>query len=119
MHTILIIDDEPAIRHILSVLLRKFGYTIVTAESAQEGLALVAQAQPNLIITDFNMPGMTGGDLCQQLKANPLTRHIPAIMYSASLYAERSRERIPADSFVAKPAPPQLILNEVRNLLAA
>jgi CheY-like chemotaxis protein len=119
MHTILIIDDEPAIRDILTILFEMSGYVAVAAPNARKGLDLLATQRPSLIITDFNMPGMNGGELCQHLKRDPHTCAIPAILYSASLHESRVLEWVPADAFLAKPAPLQSILAQVRQLLAA
>ncbi|MBN8594364.1 MAG: response regulator [Anaerolineae bacterium] len=119
MHTILIIDDEPAICEMLTMLFEMSGYVAVAAPNARKGLELLAIQRPSLIITDFNMPGMNGGELCQHLKSNPQTCAIPAILYSASLQGMEGFEWVPADAFLAKLVPLQSILEQVKELLAA
>ena len=63
--TILVVDDEEAVRHVLSVFLGKNGYQCATATSAEEAMEMLRQKQFNLVITDIMMPGASGFDLCR------------------------------------------------------
>lgn len=68
MQLVLVVDDEPAIRSTLALLLRAAGYKVRTAESAAAALRAAASFCPDFLITDINMPGMTGAELVYQLR---------------------------------------------------
>ena len=81
--TILIVEDSPVNRKILSELLRKQGYTILNASSGEEALELVTATLPDLIILDILLPGMNGYTTCLHLKNEPATEDIPVIFISS------------------------------------
>ncbi len=70
----------------VSLKLRNAGFDVVTARDGQEALELAQQEQPDLLITDYHMPRLSGLELCQRLKDDPATRGIPAIMLTARGY---------------------------------
>lgn len=103
--TILIVDDEPALREVLAYNMQSAGYEVVQAASGEEALVLVQEVAPDLIVLDWMMPNLSGIELCRQLKARPQTRAIPIIMLSARS-DERDKVRgleTGADDYVAKP----------------
>ena len=92
---VLIIDDEPDIVTYLKLLLEENGYAADAAASAEEGLALVAERPPDLILLDIMMPRMTGLAFYRELKQMPGFAHIPAVIVSAF---SRTRD-FPAQQF--------------------
>jgi two-component system alkaline phosphatase synthesis response regulator PhoP len=80
---ILILDDEAHITHILCFKLEQAGAQVLSASDGQEGLDLVPQFNPDLIISDYQMPNMDGLHFAQAMAANPDTAHIPIIMLTA------------------------------------
>jgi signal transduction histidine kinase len=78
--SILVIDDEPAARDLVTRVLTKEGYRVETASSGPEGLALACRLQPAAITLDVMMPGMDGWAVLTVLKADPLTADIPVVM---------------------------------------
>jgi signal transduction histidine kinase/DNA-binding response OmpR family regulator len=78
--TVLVIDDESAAREMLSRMLAKEGYRVLAAASGPDGIALAAQALPDVITLDIMMSGMDGWTVLSQLKANPLTAAIPVVV---------------------------------------
>jgi len=83
---ILVCDDESHILHVVSLKLRNAGYEVLTAADGQEALELAIAERPDLIITDYHMPSLSGLELCQKLKQDPATAKIPAIMLTARGY---------------------------------
>jgi len=77
---ILVADDETHILHVVSLKLRNAGFNVLTARDGQEALELAQSELPDLIITDYHMPQLSGLELCQRLKQDPATSGIPAIM---------------------------------------
>ena len=82
--SILVIDDEPAARDLVTRVLTKEGYRVETATSGQEGLVLARRLQPAAITLDVMMPGMDGWAVLTVLKADPLTAHIPVVMLTVA-----------------------------------
>jgi twitching motility two-component system response regulator PilH len=78
--TILIIDDSPTERHILTQLLLGGGYEISTAESGEEGIERAKQIKPNLILMDVVMPGTNGFQATRALSRDEATKNIPVII---------------------------------------
>lgn len=81
--TILVVEDAPVNRKILSELLLRQGYAILTADSGEAALAKVAETRPDLIILDILMPGIDGYITCKKLKSNSKTSDIPVIFISS------------------------------------
>lgn len=80
---ILVVDDETYILHVVGLKLANAGYDILTAADGEEGLSLALEHRPDLIITDYQMPYLTGFEMCQRLKQHPDTASTPVIMLTA------------------------------------
>jgi DNA-binding response OmpR family regulator len=118
--TILVADDEAHIRHIVSMKLRNAGYKIITAMDGEEALELCLAAQPDLVITDFQMPLMTGLELCREFHSCREMQHVPAVMLTARGFDIAPGEMIDAGIAIvlAKPFSPRELLDKVNELLA-
>ncbi len=84
---ILVVDDETYIQHVVHLKLSNAGYEVLTASDGEEGLQMATEEQPDLIITDYQMPFLTGLEMCQRLQQNPATASIPVIMLTARGFA--------------------------------
>jgi diguanylate cyclase (GGDEF)-like protein len=116
--TILVVDDESAIRELLAVLLEGFG-SVELVESGEEALQRVVSLMPDLILLDVSMPGMDGYEVCRQLKENPATEPIPVVFLTA-LDTDESEElglEIGATDFIRKPFAPRIVQARVSNVL--
>lgn len=82
-NTILVIDDDKEILTVLSIYLRKFEYTVLTASHTDSALRVVEEAMPNLILLDIMMPDVGGFEVCRRIKSNEITQHIPVIFMTA------------------------------------
>jgi two-component system phosphate regulon response regulator PhoB len=102
---VLLVEDEPAQREVLSYNLAADGFQVVQAEDGEEALVLVDEALPDLIVLDWMMPNLSGIEVCRRLKSRPETRGIPIIMLSArSEEVDRVRGlETGADDYVVKP----------------
>ena len=121
---ILVADDESHILHVVSLKLRNAGFEVVTARDGQEALELAQQEMPDLLITDYHMPQLSGLELCQRLKQDPKTKDIPAIMLTARGYhlEPHDTEQSGILKMLSKPFSPRHLLatvNEVLELPAA
>jgi cyclic di-GMP phosphodiesterase len=103
--TILVVEDDPAIRQLLIDLLGSFGYHTVGAESAEKALDLLNVLAPDLIITDVHMGAMSGIDLCKRIKSDPRYEFTPVVVLTAvfDLEARVAGLAAGADDFFPKP----------------
>jgi DNA-binding response OmpR family regulator len=118
---ILVCDDEPHIRHLITSKLRESGFEVMEGRDGQEGLELATRRTPELVLTDFQMPRMSGLDLAQALKKDSTTRATPVIMLTARGYV-LSEEELATTGVVAlmpKPFGVRQLMNRVREVLAA
>jgi two-component system, OmpR family, alkaline phosphatase synthesis response regulator PhoP len=116
---ILVVDDEVHILHVVSLKLRNAGYDVVTAENGEEGLAVALERLPALVITDFQMPFMSGLELCQKMKESPATTAIPALMLTARGFslAPADLEKTNIAGVLSKPFSPREVLARVQDLI--
>jgi two-component system alkaline phosphatase synthesis response regulator PhoP len=116
---ILIADDEAHILHVLSLKLQNAGYDIITAVDGEEAYDLCLVERPDLVITDFQMPFMSGLDFLKRLRQHEEMRGIPAMMLTARDFDISPPDRREAGIGVifAKPFAPREVLSKVRELL--
>jgi len=84
--TILVADDESHILNVVSLKLRNAGFRVVTARDGQEAFEMAQAEKPDLLITDYHMPQLSGIELCQKLKQDPATSMIPALCRATRLH---------------------------------
>lgn len=103
--SVLVVEDEPAQREVLAYNLEAQGFGVARAETGDDALMLVDETQPDVIILDWMLPGVSGIEICRRLKSNAETRKIPVIMLTArSEEADRVRGlETGADDYVVKP----------------
>ena len=116
---ILIVDDDPQVQKLLTVMLAFKKYETETASSGFEAGAKVVKFKPDLIILDLIMPEMSGFDVCRQIKEGPETSHIK-ILVLTGYDSKENRDRIMeagADDYMAKPVEKDILLQHVEDLL--
>ncbi|MFW6264211.1 MAG: response regulator [Cyanobacteriota bacterium] len=117
---VLVVDDNPDLRTYVSSILRRAGYQVCTARNGEFGFNVALTRQPDLIITDLMMPGVSGIDLIRLIRGHEELRGTPIILLTAKA-DEASRiegTEKGADAYLSKPFNDRELLAEVRNLLA-
>lgn len=119
---ILIVDDSKTILHVLSTLLKELGYlNVVEAENVERARQLLLKNRPNLIISDWNMPGASGLDLLKFVKGNSETAEIPFVMLTTD--SDRNKivdaTRAGLQSYLLKPIKKQVLVDKLRELAVA
>ena len=118
---ILIVDDEPHMRRITELSLRKGGFEITIGRNGREAVELAGQEQPALIVLDLQMPEMDGLTALKHLKSGQATAHIPVIMLTVrgQAISREQAESSGAALYLTKPFSPSHLLAEVQRLLAS
>lgn len=118
---ILICDDEAHIRQIVAHKLRSKGYEVVDCRDGQEAFDAALARTPALLITDYQMPRMSGLDLCKALRANPATSATPTLMLTARGYVLTPAEMAATNisQLIAKPFGVRELLDRVTQIIGA
>ena len=105
---ILIVDDDADNRMYLGDALTSKDYVTVTADSGPMALQTIQEEQPDLVLLDVMMPGMTGYEVCQRLREDPVTTLLPVVLVTGVSPAERVKGiEAGADDFLTKPINPR------------
>ncbi len=120
MAHILVVDDRAPNRDYLVTVLGYYGHTVAEAADGVEALASIAQACPDLVITDLLMPNMDGEELARSLRDNPATSDLPVIFYTAAYFAREAGDiaaRVGVRWVQPKPSEPRAIMEVVGQAL--
>ncbi|MGH8001927.1 MAG: response regulator [Brasilonema sp.] len=117
--TILIVEDSPSELELMSHYLVEGGYNVIQATGAKEAIEKAQSQNPDVIVTDVVMPGMSGFELCRSLKRNPATQKVPIVICSSKnqeidrLWAMRQG----ADAYVTKPYTREQLLRAIKSVV--
>jgi two-component system phosphate regulon response regulator PhoB len=103
--TVLIVEDEPSIGHIVATEFEKQGFRVLRANNGDDGLALAINEKPDAVVLDIIMPGLHGYEVCQKIRQHPALQRTVIVMTSAKSYKtdiEKAFE-MGADEYVVKP----------------
>jgi two-component system phosphate regulon response regulator PhoB len=117
--TLLLVEDEEDLRIVLQYSLQKEGYTVFVSSTGAEGLRMVRQHKPDLLILDLNLPDMSGIDICSQIRQDPVHKRQAILMLTAKSQ-EEDRVRgfeAGADDYVSKPFSTRELILRVQALL--
>lgn len=119
MKTILIIDDEAAIRDMLRIALEMADYRCLEAENAQQGHALIIDEKPDLVLLDWMMPGTSGIELMRRLKRDEITANTPLILLTAKGEEDNKIQGLDtgADDYITKPFSPRELIARLKAVL--
>ena len=116
--SILIVDDSPYIVDGLVALLKRKGFKPIAAHGGDEAISLLSVKKPDLILLDIMMEPMDGWETLEKIKANPETRDLPVLMFSAKkITPEEAQEHsLNIEDFVSKPVNPAQLLNSIKQI---
>ena len=119
MSYLLFADDNEDMRFMLRDLFRSSGHEVCLAEDGLAALASIREREPDLVVLDHSMPGMSGFEVCRNMKRNPFTARIPVLMLTAQSEIESKIEGFAAgaDDYLAKPFDPRELRARVSALL--
>ncbi len=121
MSKILIVDDSPTETHILTQMLDKNGYQVVTAESGEAGVEVAKKELPDLVLMDVVMPGLNGFQATRQLKKEATTAHIPVVIVTTK---DQETDKIwgmrqGAKDYLTKPVQEESLINTIQAILGS
>lgn len=116
---ILVVDDEPDVVTMIENALKPDGFVVVKAYDGIVALDLVSAEHPDLILLDIMMPMMSGYEVCEQIKANPQTQHIPVVCITSAHAPDAlaQSQRVGAATLITKPFLPAELLAQIRRHL--
>jgi two-component system alkaline phosphatase synthesis response regulator PhoP len=116
---VLIVDDEIHIIHVVAIKLRNNGYEVISADNGAEAFDLALKDRPNIIVTDFQMPLMTGMELVEKLRQHEETKDIPVIMLTARSFAipQEQQKKLQIAGCLSKPFSPKELLGNIEDVL--
>lgn len=117
--TILVVDDEPAIRDMISTALDVAGFDCLQAENAQQAHAMIIDEKPDLVLLDWMMPGTSGVELIRRLQRDELTKNVPVIMLTAKANEDNIVQglEVGADDYITKPFSPRALVARINAVL--
>jgi CheY-like chemotaxis protein len=117
--TILVVDDSPTIRKLVSMTLESRGYCVVVACDGVDGLAKMQEGIPDLILSDISMPRLDGYQFCKVVKSNKETKHIPVIMLSGNdgLFDKVRGKMAGSSNYITKPFEPNHLVKEIEKFI--
>jgi DNA-binding response OmpR family regulator len=115
---VLVADDDPVILRLIEVNLGLEGFEVETATGGEDVIAKAEQVEPDVILLDVMMPGVTGWEAAARLKADDATAHIPLVFLSARTQEEDKRkgEELGVAAYVSKPFDPIELVATIRRL---
>jgi len=120
--TVVSIEDDPGIIDLFRLILKPGGYEVLGATSGQQGLALIEDAKPDIVLLDLTMPGMDGWEVYQHMKASETMRGIPVIVVTcrtSTIDEVLARNIAKVDDYIPKPFGPSTLIESVERVLSS
>ncbi len=116
---VLIADDEAHIIHVVAIKLRNNGYEVICASNGAEAYDLACGEKPDIVVTDYQMPFMTGIDLIEKLRKNEQTKRLPVVLLTARSFAisDEQKESLAVEECLSKPFSPRELLKTIEDIL--
>ena len=116
---VLVVDDEIHIVHVVAIKLRNNGYEVISADNGAEALELALREKPDIIVTDFQMPVMTGLEMVENLRRHEETKDMPVIMLTARSFAieQEQQDALQISGCLSKPFSPKELLGNIEDVL--
>ena len=116
---VLLVEDDPALRRYLEVVLQRAGHTVASAGDGLDAMKVLLNERVDVIVTDALMPNLDGYELCRFVRNSEDLSHLPIILLSALDPKNSTDESEQVDAFLSKPVSPEVLLNQIDEVLAA
>jgi DNA-binding response OmpR family regulator len=117
---ILVVDDDTRLTELLKLVFESQGFGVTIANNGRQTLEILETELPEAILLDLMMPGMSGMDVCESIRANPRTANIPIIVLTAKSSPESKREllEVGATQYLVKPVRPTELISHIREAIS-
>ena len=118
---IMVVDDEESLLALVGAILKKEGFSVTTAASGQEALDKIEKDVPDLVVLDMMMPGMSGRETAEKIRANPKTKKIKLIFLTVAKFSETGKDilsKMDVKDYITKPFENQDLVNRIKKILA-
>lgn len=116
---ILVIEDDDIVRDTIQLLLEYKGFEVCTSSNGINASSIVEEFKPNLVLTDIFLGETDGRIICQEIKNNPKTRHIPVVIMSGASDIYNTISGVGANDIVSKPFDEQTLISRLQRQLSA
>lgn len=118
-YKLLLADDSITIQKVVELVLAEEGFEIKAANNGEEALSAVVSFKPDVILADIEMPKMNGYQLCEEIKTNPETKHIPIILLAGAFEPldEELAKNVGADDHIVKPFESQELIGKIKTVI--
>ncbi len=116
---VLVVDDEIHIVHVVTIKLRNNGYDVISASDGAEAYELACSEKPDIVVTDYQMPVMSGLELVDKLRQTQQTADVPVIMLTARSFSveEQQKQQLKISKCLSKPFSPKELLRDIEDVL--
>ena len=118
---IMVVDDEPNIIELVTAVLETEGYEVIAASSGKECLNMLKGVRPDLILLDMMMPGMSGRETCEKIRANPKTKDLKVVFLTVVRFSEVGKDilgKMDVVDYITKTFDNKELVNRVKKALA-
>jgi CheY-like chemotaxis protein len=116
----LVVDDDLDIRELVGLVAQRAGCEVIEAANGAQALARLEELVPDIVVLDVAMPGISGLEVCEQLRRDPATRHVPVLMLSAAARPVDHALGLEsgADLYLTKPFSPAVLAEHITRLVS-
>jgi two-component system chemotaxis response regulator CheY len=120
-HLVIVVEDDPTLRELVAEHLRGVGFEVLAFANGDAALRMIRDRRPDLVCLDLNLPSVSGFDLCEQIRSDPLLNDIAILMTSATVFLEARAYSLEAgaDAYLRKPYTLRQLTSEIARLLDA
>jgi DNA-binding response OmpR family regulator len=119
-HLVLVVDDSPTVRRLVTLALSQGGYEVITAENGEEGLKIAKREEPSVILVDFVMPKMNGFEFCKNVRADSRLSSIPIVLTTSKGkdVGKGFEENFGISHYLQKPFKPETLMKILKDVLS-
>jgi CheY-like chemotaxis protein len=117
---VMIVDDERNLRELISAILEPEGYEVIQAEDGEDALEKLKTIRPDLILLDMMMPGMSGREVCEKIRANEKTKDLKVVFLTVARFSELGKEelkRLKVLDYITKPFDNNDLIKRIKKII--
>ncbi len=118
--TIMAVDDESSLLELIKAILGAEGYNVIAVSNGREALEKLKKTKPDLVLLDMMMPGMSGREVCEKIRANPETKDLKVAFLTVAKFSESGKDtlkKMGVSDYITKPFDNADLLNRIRKII--